>query len=60
MGLSFRDVVTVFESLCADRSRGTIRNWTHVLTEAQSDPPTAAPPRVAVDEIRIEVNTAEK
>ena len=60
MGLSLREIVAVLEWLDVDRSHGAVWNWTHKLSEAQSDPPTAAPSRVAVDEKRIEVDGEEK
>jgi len=55
MGLSMREVVAVLETLGIDRSHGAVWNWTHDLAEAQDDPPTAEPSRVAVDEKQIEV-----
>lgn len=60
MGLSVREVAAVFEFLGVDRSHGAIWNWTHTLADAQSDPPTAAPSRVAVDEKQIEVDGEAK
>jgi transposase-like protein len=60
MGLSLREVVAVFELLGVDRSHGAIWSWTHTLAEAQSDPPTAEPSRVAVDETQIEVDGEKK
>ena len=60
MGLSLREVVAVFEFLGVDRSHGAIWNWTHTLSDEQSNPPTAAPPRVAVDETQIEVDGEKK
>ncbi len=60
MGLSVREVVSVLELLGIDRSHGAIWNWTHTLSEAQSDPPTASPSRVAVDEKQIEVDGEKK
>ncbi len=60
MGLSVREVVTVLELLGIDRSHGATWNWTHKLSEAQSDPPTAQPSRVAVDEKQIEVDGEKK
>lgn len=60
MELSLREVVTVFDVLGVDRSHGAVWNWTHTLSEEQSDPPTATPSRVAVDETQIEVNGEEK
>ncbi len=56
MGLSLREVATVLELLGFDRSHETIWNWTHDLAEAQSDPPTAGPSRVAVNEKQIKVD----
>ena len=60
MGLSLREVVAVFELLGVDRSHGAVWNWTHTLSAEQSDPPTAEPSRVAVDEKQIEVDGEEK
>jgi len=39
MGLSYREIVAVFEWLDVDRSHGAVRNWTHALVESQADPP---------------------
>ena len=60
MGLSLREVVAIFEFLGVDRSHGAIWNWTHTLSDEQSDPPTATPSRVAVDETQIEVDGETK
>jgi putative transposase len=60
MGLSLREIVAVFEWLGVDRSHGAVWNWTHTLSEAQADPPTAEPSRVAVDEKQIEVDGEKK
>ncbi len=60
MGLSVREAVVVFEVIGIDRSHGGIWNWAHTLSEAQSDPPTVAPSRVAVDEKQIEVDGEKK
>jgi transposase-like protein len=60
MGLSLREIVAVFEWLGVDRSHGAIWNWTHTLSEAQADPPTAEPSRVTVDEKQIEVDGEKK
>jgi len=56
MGLSLREVEAVLELLDVDRCHQAIWNWTHTLAEAQDDPPTVEPSRVAVDEKRIEVD----
>ncbi|ACV48660.1 transposase [Halomicrobium mukohataei DSM 12286] len=55
-GLSIRETVAILELLGVDRSHGAVWNWVHTLSEAQSEPPTAAPSRVAVDEKQIEVD----
>ena len=60
MGLSLREVVAVFDFLGVDRSHGAIWNWTHTLSETQSDPPTTEPSRVAVDEKQMEVDGEKK
>jgi putative transposase len=60
MGLSVREVAAVLELLGVDRSHGAVWNWTHDLADAQADPPTAEPSRVAVDEKQIEVDGEEK
>ena len=59
-GLSIRETVAILEVLGVDRSHGAVWNWVHTLSEAQSDPPTAAPSRVAVDEKQIEVDGEKK
>jgi putative transposase len=60
MGLSLREIVAVFDWLGVDRSHGAVWNWTHTLSETQSDPPTAEPSRVAVDEKQITVDGEKK
>ena len=60
MGLSLREIVAVFEWFDVDRSHGAVWNWTHALSEAQADPPTASPSRVAVDEKQITVDGEKK
>ena len=60
MGLSVREVAAVLDLLGVDRSHGAVWNWTHDLAEAQVDPPTAQPSRVAVDEKQIEVDGEKK
>jgi len=59
-GLSIRETVAILELLGVDRSHGAVWNWVHTLSEAQSDPPTAQPSRVAVDEKQIEVDGEKK
>jgi len=59
-GLSIRETVAILELLGVDRSHGAVWNWVHTLSETQSDPPTASPSRVAVDEKQIEVDGETK
>ena len=59
-GLSIRETVAILDLLGVDRSHGAVWNWVHTLSEAQSDPPTAEPSRVAVDEKQIEVDGEKK
>ena len=59
-GLSIRETVAILDLLGVDRSHGAVWNWVHTLSEAQSDPPTASPSRVAVDEKQIEVDGEKK
>ena len=54
MGLSYREVEAVVELRGVDKTYGAVWTWTHDLAEAQDDPPTAMPSRVAVDEKWIE------
>ncbi len=60
MGLSVREVVAVPDLLGVNRSHGAVWNWTHDFAEAQADPPTAEPSRVAVDEKQIKVDGEKK
>ncbi|WP_159904778.1 IS6 family transposase [Salinirussus salinus] len=60
LGLLIRETVAILELLGVDRSHGAVWNWVHTLSEAQSDPPTATPSRVAVDEKQIEVGGEKK
>jgi len=59
-GLLIRETVAILELLGVDRSHGAVWNRVHTLSESQSDPPTAAPSRVAVDEKQIEVDGEKK
>jgi len=60
MGLSLREVVGALDWLGVDRSFQAVWNWKERLAETQSDPPTATPSRVAVDEKQIEVDGEKK
>ena len=59
-GLLVREVAAVLELLNVDCSHGAVWNWTHDLAEAQADPLTAEPSRVAVDEKQIDVDGEKK
>ena len=59
-GLSIRETVAILDLLGVDRSHGAVWTWVHTLSEEQSDPPTAEPSRVAVDEKQIEVDGQKK
>jgi len=54
------EVKTVLDWLGADRCHQAIWYWKETLTESQSDPLTAAPLRVTVDEKQIEIDGEEK
>jgi putative transposase len=58
--MSIRETVAILELLGVDRSHGAVWNWVHTLSETQSDPPTASPSWVAVDEKQIEVDGEKK
>jgi len=60
MGLSVREVEGVLAWLGVDRCYQAVWNWKEKLAETQSDPPTATPSRVAVDEKQIEVDGEKK
>lgn len=60
MGLSLREIEVVLDWLGVDRCYQVIWNWKETLSETQSDPPTATPSRVAVDETQIEVDRETK
>jgi putative transposase len=49
-GLSIRETVAILELLGVNRSHGAVWAWVHTPAETQSDPPTAQPPRVTVNE----------
>jgi hypothetical protein len=57
MGLSFREVEAVLDWLGVDRCHQAIWNCKETLSESQSDPPTASPSRVAVNENQVEVDS---
>jgi putative transposase len=60
MEMSYRELEAVLDWLGVERCHQAVWNWKETLAETQSDPPTAAPSRVAVDEKQIEVDGDEK
>jgi len=60
MGLSLREVEAVLDWLDVDCCFQAVWNWKEKLAETQSDPPTATPSWVAVDEKQIVVDGEEK
>ena len=40
-GLSMGETVAILDRLGVGRFHGAVWNWVHILSEAQSDPPTA-------------------
>ena len=56
MGLSVREVEAVLTWLGVDRRYQAVWNWKEKLAETHSDPPTAEPSRVAVNEKQIKVD----
>jgi len=60
MGLSLREVEAVLDWVGVDRCHQAVWYWKETAAKTQSDPPTATPSRVAVDEKQIEVDGEEK
>ena len=60
IGLSLCEVEAVLDWLGVDRCHQSIWYWRETAAQTQSDPSTAAPSRVAVDEKQIEVVGEEK
>jgi transposase-like protein len=60
MGLSVREVEGVLDWLGVNRCYQAVWKWEEKLVDTQSDPPTAEPSRVAVDEKQIEVDGEKK
>lgn len=60
MGLSLREVEAVLDWLGVDCCHQAIWYWKETLADAQGDPPTASPSRVAVDEKQIEIDGEKK
>jgi putative transposase len=55
-GLSLRETTAILELFDVNRSHGAVWSWVHRLADSVSDPPTATPSRVAVDETAVRVN----
>ncbi len=55
-GCSLREITTILSELGVERSHGAVWNWVHRLTDSVSDPPTASPSRVAIDETAVKIN----
>jgi transposase-like protein len=51
-----REVEGILDWLGVDRCYQAVWNWKEKLADEQSDPPTAEPSRVAVDEKQIKVD----
>ncbi len=56
-GISIRETVAILELLRVDRSHGAVWQWVHRLADSESDPPTAKPSWVAVDETAVQIGT---
>ena len=55
-GLSFRETEAVLHLIGVDRSFQANFQWVHRLADSGSDPPSASPKRVAVDETGVKIN----
>ena len=55
-GCSLRETTTILAELGAERSHGAVWNWVRRLADSISDPPSAKPTRVAVDETAVKIN----
>ena len=55
-GLSLRETTAILELLGVERTHGAVWNWVHRLADSVSDPPSATPTRVAVDETAVRIN----
>ncbi len=55
-GLSLRETEAILHLLGVDRSFQAIFQWVHRLADSVSDPPSAQPKRVAVDETAVKIN----
>jgi transposase-like protein len=55
MGLSVRETQAVLDWLGVDHTHGAVWQWSHRLADSGSDPPTAQPSRVTVDETAVQI-----
>ena len=55
-GCSLRETASILAELGVERSHQAIFHWVHRLADSVSDPPTAQPSRVAVDETAVKIN----
>ncbi|MCF2208079.1 IS6 family transposase [Halobacterium salinarum] len=55
-GCSLREITSILAEFGVERSHGAVWNWVHWLADSVSDPPTAQPSRVAVDETAVKIN----
>ena len=55
-GYSLRETASILAELGVERSCQAIFQWVHRLADSVSDPPTAQPSRVAVDETAVKIN----
>ncbi len=55
-GCSLRETQAIIRLIGVERSHQAIWYWVHRLADSVSDPPTAQPSRVAIDETAIKIN----
>jgi putative transposase len=55
-GCSLRETASILADLGIERSHQAIFQWVHRLSDSVSDPPSAQPRRVAVDETAVKIN----
>jgi putative transposase len=55
-GCSLRETQEILRLFGVERSHQAISQWVHRVADSSSDPPTAKPSRVAVDETAIKIN----
>ncbi len=55
-GCSVREKDMILAELVVERSHRVVWNWVHRIADRGSDPPTAQPLRIAVDETAVKNN----